>query len=115
MGYSGQLCEMEIDNCASAPCKNGAVCINKVNAYSCLCQKGWTGSNCTTDVDECSQGLNNCDQHAMCTNTPGSYNCTCNSGYRGDGFTCTGKCTDQLLDLSMQLFKCNKYYLFLLA
>ena len=37
------------------------------------------------DVDECDQGLDNCNSDATCTNTVGGYNCTCNDGYIGDG------------------------------
>ncbi|XP_077993211.1 protocadherin Fat 4-like [Glandiceps talaboti] len=39
----------------------------------------------TGDVDECNQGLDNCNSDATCTNTVGGYNCTCNDGYTGDG------------------------------
>ncbi|XP_038075664.1 fibrillin-2-like [Patiria miniata] len=42
-----------------------------------------------TDVDECADGLDNCDLNAACTNTHGSFTCTCNSGYTGDGTICT--------------------------
>ncbi|XP_069829596.1 platelet binding protein GspB-like [Dendropsophus ebraccatus] len=87
-GYSGRVCEIDIDDCKSSPCKNGAVCVDKVNAYACVCQNGWQGTNCSTDVDECSQGLSPCDKNALCLNTLGSYTCTCATGYKGDGFTC---------------------------
>ena len=43
------------------------------------------------DIDECSDGTQNCSQ--TCTNTPGSFICGCyNSGFLldNDGFTCNG-------------------------
>ena len=42
------------------------------------------------DIDECSDGSNNCAQN--CINTAGSYRCNCNSGYTlaTDGSSCTG-------------------------
>ena len=43
-----------------------------------------------SDTDECSEGLNACDDNASCTNTQGGYNCTCNTGYAGNGSTCSG-------------------------
>ena len=43
------------------------------------------------DVDECSDGTNNCDVNANCTDTIGSFECTCVAGYAGDGVrNCTG-------------------------
>ncbi len=43
-----------------------------------------------SDIDECSEGSNTCDQSANCTNTNGSFKCECKIGYLGDGHTCTG-------------------------
>ena len=50
------------------------------------------GSNQCADIDECTDGTDNCHDDAQCTNTDGSFTCMCNSGYTGDGTTCTGKC-----------------------
>ena len=44
-----------------------------------------------TDIDECTLGLNNCDDNATCTDTEGSFFCTCNVGYTGDGVNCTSR------------------------
>ena len=41
-------------------------------------------------VDECAQGLDNCDVNAMCTDLPQRFECVCNSGFTGNGITCTG-------------------------
>ena len=43
-----------------------------------------------TDVDECSEGIDRCDQN--CHNAVGSYACSCDSGYSLDenGVTCNG-------------------------
>ena len=45
------------------------------------------------DIDECSEGVNQCSENSTCTNTIGSYQCFCFSGYRdeGMGYVCTGK------------------------
>ena len=43
------------------------------------------------DVDECSQGMNDCHVNATCNNTEGSYNCSCKNGFTGDGFACKGE------------------------
>ncbi|XP_028411931.1 CD97 antigen-like [Dendronephthya gigantea] len=42
----------------------------------------------TTDVDECTIGIHNCDDRATCINTAGSFNCICYPGYTGDGIAC---------------------------
>lgn len=39
-GFSGQYCEIELNECDSAPCLNGAVCQNDVNRYDCFCPEG---------------------------------------------------------------------------
>ena len=43
-----------------------------------------------SDIDECTDGPNDCDNNAECDNTVGSFTCTCNTGYSGNGVTCAG-------------------------
>lgn len=42
-GFAGSKCQYNIDDCDPNPCKNGAKCIDYVNAYDCLCSPGFTG------------------------------------------------------------------------
>lgn len=35
-----------IDQCDSNPCRNGGVCSNLINSYTCKCPEGFTGTNC---------------------------------------------------------------------
>ena len=47
-----------------------------------------------TDIDECSEQIDNCQQN--CHNTLGSYTCSCIIGFQildADGRTCDGMCT----------------------
>ena len=37
----------DIDDCNHQPCVNGN-CIDAINAYSCSCDSGFTGFNCST-------------------------------------------------------------------
>lgn len=39
-GFSGNLCQVDIDECASTPCKNGAKCTDGPNKYTCECSEG---------------------------------------------------------------------------
>ena len=75
--------------CNPNPCQNGGTCNQQGQAYTCSCPSGYTGTNCETDIDECTAGTATCDANAACANTAGSYTCTCNSGYTGNGQTCT--------------------------
>lgn len=38
----------DINECDSSPCQNGASCSDEVNAYSCICVAGYTGTECQT-------------------------------------------------------------------
>ncbi|WP_222615322.1 EGF domain-containing protein [Persicimonas caeni] len=67
--------------------------------WFCACDEGYTGDGTTcTDVDECSDGTDDCADNATCTNTDGSFTCECDSGYTGDGTTCTDvdECANQI-------------------
>ncbi|XP_059148172.1 fibrillin-1-like [Physella acuta] len=48
---------------------------------TCDCLTGWTGSDCSTDVDECNQSTNSCPANSKCVNSPGSFRCVCEVGY----------------------------------
>lgn len=34
------MCQIDIDECASTPCQNGAKCLDRPNAYECRCTEG---------------------------------------------------------------------------
>ena len=44
-----------------------------------------------SDVNECVDELQVCDQNAVCSNTDGSFTCVCAEGWTGDGKLCLGK------------------------
>lgn len=39
-GFSGQFCEININECSSSPCQHGANCEDHINGYVCKCQPG---------------------------------------------------------------------------
>ena len=39
---------LDLDDCVSHNCSNGASCIDGINSYSCNCSAGFTGLNCET-------------------------------------------------------------------
>lgn len=40
LGFNGHLCQYDIDECASTPCRNGAKCVDGPNTYTCECTEG---------------------------------------------------------------------------
>ncbi|XP_076807911.1 uncharacterized protein LOC143451332 [Clavelina lepadiformis] len=67
-------------------CYNGGVLMSSV----CSCTKGWSGTCCSNDIDECISIVNTtCHANAECMNTNGSYYCSCFIGFTGNGTTCS--------------------------
>jgi hypothetical protein len=69
--------------------KYGLLCANtcncSVNAIECnavsgcVCRAGYSGIDCSIDINECSRNL--CPLNSVCKNVPGSYSCLCNPGF----------------------------------
>ena len=57
-GFSGADCNVDIDDCASSPCLNGATCIDALNAFNCSCNSTFAGPTCGL-VAACAQ-VRNC-------------------------------------------------------
>uniref|UniRef100_A0A2C9JSU9 EGF-like domain-containing protein n=1 Tax=Biomphalaria glabrata TaxID=6526 RepID=A0A2C9JSU9_BIOGL len=70
------------DNC-STPCScvvnNTIRGCNSSTGY-CSCKSGWTGSDCSVDVDECSQNYFPCPDYSRCHNLLGGFMCQCKPG-----------------------------------
>ena len=43
LGYIGELCDEEINECIGVVCQNGASCIDKIGRYECNCSKSFHG------------------------------------------------------------------------
>uniref|UniRef100_A0A6Q2X157 Neurocan b n=1 Tax=Esox lucius TaxID=8010 RepID=A0A6Q2X157_ESOLU len=52
-GYSGESCEIDIDDCQSNPCQNGGTCIDEINSFVCLCLPSYSGATCEKDTEGC--------------------------------------------------------------
>ena len=83
---------MDVDECESNPCQNGATCEDGINAYFCTCpdpepgKLPWGGTDCGTQLTGCLE--HQCQHDATCTphleHDQHAYTCTCSSGFAGD-------------------------------
>ncbi|XP_061188739.1 uncharacterized protein LOC133196904 [Saccostrea echinata] len=82
----GNTCE---NQCSCGP---GALFCDSL--IGCVCAAGWTGSDCSTDINECyNVSTNNCGPNSNCVNREPSYICQCESGYTKVSNSQT-ECTD---------------------
>merc|ERR1712159_454019 len=99
----GGNCDVDVDECLSFPCENGASCTDSTDVdgmaawhYECACVNGFAGVNCELDINECASGA--CQNGATChdsTNETGdvwgstvdayAYMCTCVAGFANNG------------------------------
>ncbi|KAH0618332.1 hypothetical protein JD844_017435 [Phrynosoma platyrhinos] len=70
----------QLDACSSNPCMHNGICEDYYTSYHCTCTKGWTGTNCEINIDECAS--NPC-VHGNCSDRTASYTCMCDLGYTG--------------------------------
>ncbi|NXA41344.1 SNED1 protein, partial [Eudromia elegans] len=80
-GFTGKRCHMDVDECLSHPCQNGATCINKVNSFSCSCPPGFKGTSCETEESPCETRA--CQNGGKCQVANGTALCSCQPGYAG--------------------------------
>ena len=99
----GNNCAIDFNECISAPCQNGALCVESgmigwaaatntqpvaPNSYECHCQPGFVGSQCDVDIDECQSEP--CFNNGSCTDSSDNnliatttYYCECSAGFQG--------------------------------
>ncbi|KAE9415742.1 hypothetical protein Angca_002690 [Angiostrongylus cantonensis] len=92
-GYTGALCDKDIDECAewgNALCYNGATCVNIAGTYTCECPPGVTGPSCDTLMEMCDP--NPCENGGLCVDRLNHFECSCAEGFIGP--TCAEKCPE---------------------
>ncbi|XP_060592999.1 uncharacterized protein LOC132747595 [Ruditapes philippinarum] len=92
-GTSGSTCTPCGPNTWGEQCGNTCACNNTNTercdpSVGCVCKPGWTGADCSTDVDECTLGIDDCVTNAVCTNVPGNFSCACATGYQSVNNSC---------------------------
>ncbi|XP_053323004.1 cubilin [Spea bombifrons] len=80
-GYGPSGCLAVSDICEKQnPCVNGD-CQPTGSGYTCKCDSGWNGINCTENINECSS--NPCQNGGNCIDGVNSYICNCTSAWTG--------------------------------
>ncbi|XP_052765104.1 neurogenic locus notch homolog protein 1-like isoform X2 [Mya arenaria] len=73
-------CAQTVKNpCDPDPCFQGR-CVSTHDNYTCSCDSGFEGRNCSVIVDPCAPDP--C-VHGQCVSTQDNYTCSCDSGYWG--------------------------------
>ncbi|CAH1790499.1 unnamed protein product [Owenia fusiformis] len=70
-----------IDECESNPCTNNGTCVDRHDAFECVCLPGYEGATCNIDTNECLS--NPCQNGAECIDNMNFFTCNCSAGYRG--------------------------------
>uniref|UniRef100_H3CC85 Delta-like protein n=1 Tax=Tetraodon nigroviridis TaxID=99883 RepID=H3CC85_TETNG len=87
-GFTGASCEVQVNECAGNPCRNGGSCTDLENTYTCTCPHGFYGNNCELSAMTCADGP--CSNGGRCVDNPeGGYFCQCPRGHAG--FNCEKK------------------------
>lgn len=48
--FTGEHCEVNVDECMSSPCLHNATCVDLVHGYGCVCKPGFTGKRWTVVI-----------------------------------------------------------------
>ncbi|GLH08522.1 Neurogenic locus Notch protein [Gryllus bimaculatus] len=80
-GYTGDYCEININECENNTCQNNATCLDGINNYTCQCAPGYTGDMCEIDINECESSP--CQNQGTCVNQVSYFECECLEEFTG--------------------------------
>ena len=79
--FSGENCEINIDDCIGVVCHHGGKCVDGVNEHRCDCAQGFEGATCWYPTNEC-EGVE-CQNGGKCFDGHNEYFCQCKYGFTG--------------------------------
>merc|ERR1719466_235223 len=74
-GFTGRMCEFEINYCENDPCSANGKCYNDPPTFKCVCEPGYKGKVCTEEVNECE--FNYCPEGSTCVDGINKFECLC--------------------------------------
>ena len=74
-GFTGELCQTDIDDCVGVNCSENGWCVDGVNTFTCNCIQGFTGEFCQINIDDC-VGVN-CSENGWCVGGVNTFTCNC--------------------------------------
>lgn len=92
-GYSGTLCQTNIDECEEAsPCLNGGHCFDTYGSYTCQCLDGWHGEVCDKPISCQTQ---QCLNGGTCVDKVIGFQCICPPEFSGELCQLSPSCAQQ--------------------
>lgn len=81
---TGQHCTEDVDECRLQPntCQNGGTCSNLMGSYVCVCVNGWSGPDCSENIDDCATAA--CSPGSTCVDRVAHFLCLCPYGKTGE-------------------------------
>ncbi|XP_060554668.1 fibropellin-1-like [Ruditapes philippinarum] len=80
-GYTGKLCQTDINECETNQCQYNSTCVDLVNGFRCSCPAGITGDLCEINIDECANVT--CQNEGVCNDYINKFECKCPMGFNG--------------------------------
>merc|ERR1711959_718357 len=96
-GFSGNNCEVNIDDCANSPCSNRSQCVDGISGYQCVCNPGFSGMHCEINNDDCADSP--CQNGGVCIDEVNGYTCSCHQGLF-TGKNCETEITQEEVELT---------------
>ncbi|MEQ2193944.1 hypothetical protein XENOCAPTIV_019112 [Xenoophorus captivus] len=83
LALTSQHCTEDVDECRLQPntCQNGGTCSNLFGSYVCVCVNGWSGPDCSENIDDCMTAA--CSPGSTCIDRVASFICLCPHGKTG--------------------------------
>ena len=79
--FSTEIAPIPVD-CDNTTCTNAGSCIQEVTGdIICLCEEGWTGSNCGENIDDCTDS--SCSNGGSCEDELNGFTCSCPPAWAG--------------------------------